>query len=254
MTHRIWLVGLALLLSESAFAQTNGMPTQLDLTGGNASLTLDFATHNYELILYSGQTEATDTTLAYSYSVAYEGASKWAVSDHAHVPISDRDHLESQLRARERALARRLQTEDGWAPSVRKTAAQQIGATRSFAFEKFGGVTSDHTVAATLVATSTRAIGYLDNALPASIKNITTSQIQTMLDQFSSGTYPLVTNAFGAASDVDSDGKVIFLFIGQPMTVTKNLANFFSSFYNIFPTGNFHKNTTDMSLIYNTTH
>ena len=204
---------LLFVLSQPLLAQEIGTPSAVNLSGTSTTLTLDFSDRDYELILYSLKTDETDTARTYTYSLsgAFSAAKPIVLPRANSAPTTDRDRLESQLRQREKNLAHRLQQSGGYRPSAQKAVLQQIGSTRSFAFDAFGKVTSDRTVSATLVATSDRAIAYVDVAMPDTIK-LTTAQIQTQIDRFSNTTYPLVTSVFGNGSDVDNDGKVIFLY------------------------------------------
>jgi len=206
----------------------------MTLSGGSGTLNLDFANNDYELILYSGQTDAADTNRTYTYTVSTGSTgSTGSTLSFLNPPIyqpatSQRDHFEYLLRQKEQVLAQRVQM-TGWVPAAPKIITrQQIGATRTFAFEKFGGVTSNQTVTATLVATNSRAIAYLDNALPSSEKNISTANIETMLNAFSNDTFNTITNTYGTPSDVDSDGKVIFLFT-HLVDQVGGVAGFYSS-------------------------
>ncbi|MDP6777117.1 MAG: choice-of-anchor D domain-containing protein, partial [Candidatus Latescibacteria bacterium] len=103
-----------------------------------------------------------------------------------------------------------------------------IGSTSTFAFSAYGGVVSDQTVRAQLVASSTRALGYLDSDLAASEDNITSDDIISMIERFSDRSYPIVNDAFGEPSDVDANGKVIFLFTHLVDNVG-GVAGFYSS-------------------------
>jgi hypothetical protein len=193
-------------------AQTIGTPTTVTLSNGSGSLSLDFTNNDYELMLYSGQTNATDTTRTYNYTVSTGVASALLNPSIFSSHTSPRDRFEHVLRQKEQDFAKRIQ-QTGWVlPRQKIVQSQQLGSTRSFTFGKFGGVTSNQTVTATLVATNTRAVAYLDNALAASDKNITTAQIEAMLNTFSNSTFATITNMYGAPSDVDNDGKVIFLY------------------------------------------
>ena len=197
------------LLSSSALAQTIGVPTAIPLPGGVATQTLRLDQNDYELILHSRLTNEPDTARTFSYSVSFANAKKWATT-HAVVPAqTERDLLEQHLRQKESNLIKHLRSIDR-RPQAHKQTLQQT--TRTFAFESFGGVTSNQTIAATQISSNNRAIAYIDNGLPVSEKNITTTNIQAMMDRFSSATYPAVTQLFGAPSDIDNDGKVIFLF------------------------------------------
>jgi len=193
-------------------AQTVGSPIAATLSNGSGTLNLDFTNNDYELILYSGQTNASDTTRTYNYTVSAGSSSALSTPTIFSAKASPRDHFEQVLRQKEQDFAQRIQQTD-WVPPLQKIVQpQQVGSTRSFTFGKFGGVTTNQTVTATLVASNTRAVAYLDNALAASNKNITTAHIETMLNTFSNSTFGTITNMYGAPSDVDNDGKVVFLY------------------------------------------
>lgn len=193
-------------------AQTVGTPISATLSNGSGTLNLDLTNNDYELILYSGQTNATDTTRTYNYTVSSGTTPALLSPSIFSAQASPRDHFEHILRQKEQDFAKRIQ-QNGWVPPLQKIVqSQQVGSTRAFTFGKFGGVTANQTVTATLVATNTRAVAYLDNALTASDKNITTAQIEAMLNTFSNSTFSTITNMYGAPSDVDNDGKVIFLY------------------------------------------
>ncbi len=227
-----WPVQIAvaiLCFTGPAIAQNIGDVTPVVLTGGGATLTLDFSDRDYELILYSTVTSAEDTTVTFSYTVSGAAVSARPLVLRRPVPaeVTDRDRLEALLREQERNLADRLRREGGWHPPLHK-AVQPAQTSRTFTFGAFGGVSSDRTVQATLVASNTRALGYVDNALPASDENITAANILAMLDEFSNTTYPVVTPVFGDPSDVDADGKVIFLFT-HLVDQVGGIAGFYSS-------------------------
>ena len=208
-------------------AQTTGTPTPVTLSGGTTSLSLDFTNNDYELILYSGQTDATDTTRTYSYTVSTGTTLSFSTPPTSPLITTRHNHFEYLLRQKEKAFAQHIRTH-GWTPSTKIATAQQIGSTRTFTFEKFGGVTSDQTVTATLVAENSRAIAYLDNALPANAANISTAQIETMLNEFSNSTFDIITNTYGGPSDVDNDNKVLFLFT-HLVDQVGGVAGFYSS-------------------------
>ena len=62
------------------------------------------------------------------------------------------------------------------------------------------------------MTSSSRALGYLDGALPNAAKNLVAADIKALLSRFSNETYEMLTGIFGDPSDVDGDGRVIFLF------------------------------------------
>ena len=199
-------------LTGAATAQDVGQITPVTLSGGSASQVLDFSERDYELIFFSTITNDPDASRSFSYTVSTAGAGKpLALGAAGPAAPSDRNRLDAHLRQKERELAARLRQAGGWTPPRRK-AALPLQTTRTFTFEKYGNVTSDKTVQATLIYQNSYALAYVDNALPASADNISTADIQTMLDRFSNQSYPIVVQTFGAPSDVDGNGKVIFLF------------------------------------------
>ncbi|MBT5833139.1 MAG: hypothetical protein HOH77_23360, partial [Candidatus Latescibacteria bacterium] len=135
MTRLITILSLLLTGTLSLQAQTIGAPTPITLSGGIETLNLDFTNNDYELILYSGQTNAVDTTVTYSYTVS-SGSTLGFSSPSPHIlPTSHRDHFEHILREKERELAKRIQ-QTGWAPAAPKISQLlQLGSTRTFAFE-----------------------------------------------------------------------------------------------------------------------
>ena len=223
------LAGLSLYWAGSAGAQAIGEVTDIQLLGGTATITLDLSVNDYELILYPTIQDEPDTARTFSYTVSSTTpSSKIALTRMpSPVGVTDRDRLESVLRRRERELADRL---DGQKPSPRPASkiAAQVGDVRTFTFSAFGDVTEDRSVETTLVATSDRATAYLDDALPAADENVTITQIEDVLTTFSTDTYPVLTTTFGTASDVDADGKVVFLFTHLVDDVG-GIAGFYSS-------------------------
>ena len=229
MTRLAGIFVLLFILAQPLLAQDLGTPSAVTLSGTSTTLTLDFSDRDYELILYSLKTNETDTARTFNFSLtgAFAATKPIALPSVKPAPTTDRDRLEFELRQHEKNLAHRLQQTGGHRPSAQKTVLQQIGTTRSFAFDAFGKVTTDRTLTATLVATSDRAIAYVDVAMPDTI-NLTTAQIQTQIDRFSSSTYPTVTSVFGNGSDVDNDGKVIFLYTSLVAEVG-GVAGFYSA-------------------------
>lgn len=232
MRFYAWII-LLFIAASPLYSQTTGTPTAVGLAGGSGTLNLDFTNNDYALILYSAQTDASDTTLTYNYTVSTGTALSFSSPTSHRIHATQRDHFEQLLRQKEQQFAKQVQMH-GWTPATKTAQPQQIGSTRSFTFGKFGGVTTDRTVTATLVAENNRAIAYLDNALTASAKNITTANIETMLDEFSNTTFGTITNTYGAPSDVDNDGKVIFLFT-HLVDQVGGVAGFYAS-SSLFPT------------------
>lgn len=214
------LTSLFILLSiwiQKLPAQEIGVPIPVDLAESSTTLTLDFSTNDYVLVLYSTnprlETGGFGLERPYSFSVTADfGASNSTVG---RVPglnpaaaLPARVSLENTLRERERELAVQLQQSGGYRPYAAKVVAQQIGSTREFVFPAFGNV-SETTITASLVATSDRASAYVD---VADLTRLNKESIQAQIDRFSSRTLPVVTSMFGSASDVDGDGKVHLLY------------------------------------------
>ena len=214
MNRLIYFLALFFMISQSLLAEESGVPLAVDVSNRPTVLTLDFSTHDYELVLYSLKMDEPDYNRTFNFVVTGAfGASKPPVfyadrPAHRTMP-TDRDRLEYQLRQSDRAIARRLQQTGGYQPVAAKTAVQQqIGSTRQYVFS-FGESEEDTTITATLVATSARAHGYLDISDTGTLH---TSRIQAHLDHFSTEAYPIATSIFGEESDVDNDGKVHFLY------------------------------------------
>ncbi|MDP6038575.1 MAG: hypothetical protein QGG64_08500, partial [Candidatus Latescibacteria bacterium] len=213
MNQLVFFFAFLFVFTQPLLAQNIGTPSAVNLSGTTTTLTLDFSDHDYELILYSLKTNESDTARTFNFSIsgAFAASKPIALPTTAISPPSDRNRLEYQLRNQEKALARQIRQTGGYRPSATKIAPQQVGNTRTFVFNSFGNVTTNRTVTATLVATSDRASAYVDVAMPDTI-TLTTSQIQAQIDRFSNTTYPLVTSVFGDPSDVDNDGKVLFIY------------------------------------------
>ncbi|OGG49194.1 MAG: hypothetical protein A3F84_07520 [Candidatus Handelsmanbacteria bacterium RIFCSPLOWO2_12_FULL_64_10] len=209
---------LSLIAFSPAHAQT--VPSTLRVgdvfstaVAGRADLTLDFTDRDYELILYALKATE-DTTKTFRFTVSPPAAAKAAFARAlAGLPPSDRDRAEMALRAEERRIAEILR-QNPYAPSKPAvTQAPAVGSQRQFAFRKFGGVQQDATVTARLVAVSQKALAYADvDTAGLERRPVTTAQIQAMLEEFDRTAYPLVTSVFGKESDVDGDGRVLFLF------------------------------------------
>jgi hypothetical protein len=209
-----WFVAAFLIGRGVVAAQGTGEVTTVDLVGGKATVTLDFSARDYELILLPLVTTEEDTARTFSYTVSGSAVtSKPAIrSMNLQTDSVGAGRIKDLLRERERILAERLSARGGWHPAAKKIVEPaQIGSARSFSYSGFLSTSEDQTVQATLVATSSRAVAYLDNAASDTVK-INTTDIQEMLDRFSTVSYPVVTGTFGEGSDVDGDGKVLFLF------------------------------------------
>ncbi len=214
------LAPLFLLLSvciQKLPAQEIGEPIPVEIAENSTTLTLDFSNHDYQLILYSIDTHLENSSvglkspLGYSVTAAF-GASNpvldGGLDPSPQAPVSNRASFESMLRAQERKLASRLQESGGYRPPAAKVSPQQIGSTRQFVFPAFRGV-SKTTVTASLVASGERANAYVD---VTDVNKMNADSLQAQVDRFSETIYPIVTSAFGPASDVDNDGRIHFLY------------------------------------------
>ena len=235
MNRLIYFLTLFFITSQPLFAQESGVPLAVDVSNKPTVLTLDFSTHDYELILYSFKTDEPDYNRTFNFVVTGTfGASKPPVfyadtPEHRAMP-TDRDRLEYQLRQSDRAIARRLQQTGGYKPVAAKAAVQQqIGSTRQYVFS-FGKAENDTTITATLVATSARAHGYLDIVDTGKLH---TARIQSHLDHFSTEAYPIATSIFGTESDVDNDGKVHFLYTSMVDNVKTGSADVYNPSHNV---------------------
>ena len=208
---------LMLICFQPLSAQEIGEPFTVDLAETSTTLTLDFSSCDYELILYSIdshlETSGSGLCNPLGYSVTAAFGDSNPVLDGGpeaspQVPLADRLSLESMLRAQERELASRLQESGGYRPHAAKIIPQQIGSTRQFVFPGFGNV-SKTTITASLVASSERANMYVD---VGDINRMRKESLQAQIDRFSEKTYPTVTSAFGKESDVDNDGKIHILY------------------------------------------
>ncbi|MDE2699740.1 MAG: hypothetical protein OXI23_12785 [Gemmatimonadota bacterium] len=227
MNRLIYFLTLFFMISQLLLAEESGVPLAVDVSNRPTMLTLDFSTHDYELILYSFKMDETDYNRTFNFVVTGTfGASKppvfYADRPAHRALLTDRDRLEYQLRQSDCAIACRLQQTGGYQPVAAKTAVQQqIGSTRQYVFS-FGNAENDTTITATLVATSARAHGYLDISDTGKLH---TARIQSHLDHFSTEAYPIATSIFGTESDVDNDGKVHFLYTSMVDNVNTGSAD-----------------------------
>ena len=213
MHWRTWIAS-AILFTNSALGQKIGQVTVLDLEEGQATLRLDFSDRDYELILYSTATETEDSNLTFRYSVSGPATSvnNQGTQNTNSIALTDRNRLENSLREEEKQLATSKKHKDAQSTIVRRSTSQPSPEQlRTFAFNAFGEIMENQTVEAILVASSSRAVAYLDKTATSSIA-LSIVDIEAMLDTFSNSTYPTVTEVFGEPSDVDEDGKVLFLF------------------------------------------
>ena len=214
---RLKLLAVQILILASfhtLLSQETGVPTEVLLQSGQTTLSLDFSEQDYQLILYSAVRDEQDSTRTYSFTVGGAfPASKPSVFLQ-NPEESTTNYAKSILRREEAELARQHQGRPLQFAEKRATPFQ-IGDTRSFAFEEIGDVSTQN-VTATLVATSSRAEAWVDNNISriyATNPNaITTAEAQAQINRFSETTYPVVTSVFGDPSDVDGDGKLLFLY------------------------------------------
>ena len=209
---------LLLICFQPLTAQEIGVPVPVEIAETSTTLTLDFSNCDYELILYSIDTHLENQCVGTVQSVRllrdrrlrrFESRFGWQPrGQSASAPFQTKSDLESMLRAQERELASRLQESGGYRTHAAKIVPQQIGSTRQFVFPSFGDV-SKTTVTASLVASGERAIVYVD---VADIHRLRKDSLQAQVDRFSKTIYPMVTSAFGPASDVDNDGKIHLLY------------------------------------------
>jgi hypothetical protein len=245
------LVIIVLFSNQQLLAQVPGQVIPIDLVNGEASLFLDFSQLDYELVLFPTVQGESDTSRSFSYTVS--GTSVLAKSTIPRAWKAEirntRASLEAILRQEESRLAARLRTRGGWLPpSAASKTSQPEQNTRTFTFNRFGNVTSDRTVRSTLVASNTRAVAYLDDSLAGADVKITRPDIQNILDKFSDTSYATITDIFGEPSDVDSNGKVVFLFTPLVDQVG-GVAGFYSSgsLFSVSEGGN--GNRSDMMFI-----
>ena len=77
MNRLIYFFALFFMISQPLFAQESGVPGAVDVSNRQTTLTLDFSTHDYELILYSFKTDETDHERTFNFVVTGNfGASK----------------------------------------------------------------------------------------------------------------------------------------------------------------------------------
>lgn len=207
LRHPILLaVLLAFCSTVSAQSTAIGVPTPIVFSSGSGTLSLDFTDRDYQLILYSARRDEPDTTRSYTWTVSGAFPATRPVV-HLTPDVGHASGNHDALRAEEARLAARFAVTGVPATPARKAVPFQVGASRTFAFDAFGDVPST-SVNATLVATNGRADAWLD----VNATGLTTAQIQAQIDRFTDHTYPIATDVFGAPSDVDGDGKVLFLY------------------------------------------
>ncbi|MBX6363731.1 MAG: IPT/TIG domain-containing protein [Gemmatimonadetes bacterium] len=135
---------------------------------------------------------------------------------------------EIRLRERERRLDRSAAVLAEPTPSVHGVQPPQIGDTRTF--NVFTADTQFTKVTAVVRAITAHAIVYEDRNAPAN--GLTTADYQRFGSLFDDPIYATDTAIFGAASDIDGNGKVIMLFTPEvnrltPRGSTSFIAGFF---------------------------
>ena len=182
---------------------------------GIISIPWDFSTGHFVAALYSGQMTQIDTGVVHNFSLGGTAPATKPVALSS--AINHRDEVEITLRRKERELANRIRTE-GWRAAKLVQAAYQVGDKRSFIFEGWSerGV-PDETIFATAVAANKRIVAFVQDDLKANdehfkgVKLLSNDEIQQAIDGFIDD-FELITDVFGAPSDTDGDGKVLFLF------------------------------------------
>ena len=69
MNRLIYFLALFFIISQPLFAQESGVPRAVDVSNRQTTLTLDFSTHDYELILYSLKMGETDHERTFNFVV-----------------------------------------------------------------------------------------------------------------------------------------------------------------------------------------
>lgn len=214
----------------SAVSQEVGKVSGLEFNGGLSSVILDFSNLDYELILFPVVLDEEDTARTFSYTVS--GSSALLKPATRKMPVvstqRDRNYIKGLLRKEEQMFSERFGAQGNWRPPITKMSeSEKIGSVRNFTYAGFKDGKKDTTIQANLVAANSRAIAYLDITATDTVK-ITTSDIIEILDKFSSVTYPIITKVFGKESDVDRNGKVLFLFT-QLVDQEEYIAGFYRS-------------------------
>ena len=218
MRRLSWITIAILGYAAPVKSQAIGDVIRIDLEHGAATLKLDFSERAYELILYS---MANASSTNFHYTVSGDSISSKpvpALQESRLVSANTRFGFEALLRQEERKVAQYLKEQKGWrlskpAQSSKLIQPPAIGSVRKFVVPGEFSSLNDQQVSATLVASSNRALGYLDNATGNVIG--LEEDISAFLEEFSKETYPKMTEVFGIPSDVDQNGVVIFLFTPQ---------------------------------------
>ena len=187
---------------------------------GLITLDLDLDRQDYALVLYAGEVAALNTGLRYPYALGGMLPAARRATGLAQVGWAEK------LRQRERIYAERFRAYRG--PLGKKTTAlQQVGQRREFIFEENDGVAGQR-IAATLVAVSPNALGWLQDDLRFHEDNIDAVDIAAIIEQFSAEDYASIIAAFGRPSDVDADGRISFL-ITHLVDDLENVAGFYAA-------------------------
>ena len=166
---------LLLVCVQPLSAHVIGEPIRVNLAEASTTVTLDFSDHDYELILYSTQTDVETSGFGIGHPFGFSVTAAYGDSDPviAHNPgarrptaVPDDVGVDFMLRKQERELARHLQQSGGYHPPTAKIVSQQIGSTRDFVFPGYACwiIENDTTITAVLYATSQRANAYVDVA------------------------------------------------------------------------------------------
>lgn len=208
----LWATFLLAGLSTGLDAQIVGDPVTTPLSSGQGTLTLNFETTDHELILYSRNVSEADTSRSYAYEVLGTAASKVIPLARRPLPqLTPHDELSLLLKAEEQTFSS-IPLQDRDRLPAWKQSTPAVGSTRNFAFIALGDVTTDRSIVATLVALNDKALAYVDNVASDSVNTVTTADVQAIIDEFSASSQPLIDSTFGGPSDIDGDGKILFLF------------------------------------------
>jgi hypothetical protein len=218
------IVALFLCVTGSLMAG-EGTHIPIEFTNGIATVHLDSSDSEYSLVLFC---RGEDAGGEYNYLLTPESQAIAFVT--RSIGTSFLDDREDQIIAQEQVLVQNLQEDGGLVTrrSVPSLELPLIGSLRNFTFSAMGDVREDQNVRARLVAVSDNTLGYLDTGGPSLPENVSPDQVRRLVERFTTHTYPQITSAFGNPSDVDRDGKVLFLFTHLVDRV-RGPAGFFSS-------------------------
>jgi len=186
---------------------------------GVLRLDLDFGAGDFALALYSADLDA-DTSAVHTFGLGGPPPlARPALSEAAHRP---QDLADARVRARERAIARRVRQQG--LPAARPAAVDYgVGDRLDFIFDEFGPVPRQ-LVPSRVIAVNDRAVALVDEAwYDQTPQALSATRIQQIIDQFAAD-YELTAGIFGAPSDVDGDGRIAFLF--TPLVDAVGIAGF----------------------------